>query len=172
LTSDEGESLLEMIQSTNRNGNLLYRGSRDGFTALAFHEKCDGKSNTVTIIKTDEDYVFGGYTSAAWHSKGNFIKDANAFIFSLRKNGISDDKKKFKVKNENKAIYGNLKYGPAFGDSDIVILDGSNKKPTSFSTFCVAYECPQGYEFRKAKQFLAGSSKWLTTEIEVYRIHQ
>ena len=161
-----------MIQSTNRNGNLLYRASRDGFTALAFHEKCDGKSNTVTIIKTDEDYVFGGYTSAAWHSKGNFIKDANAFIFSLRKKGILVDKKKFKIKNENKAIYGNLKFGPVFGESDIVIKEGLFKETISFSKLCDSYKCPPGFEFRKARQFLAGSSKWLTTEIEVYRINR
>ena len=45
-------------------GNLLYRATRDGFTASAFHEKCDGKENTITIIKTNGNYVFGGHTSA------------------------------------------------------------------------------------------------------------
>ena len=30
---------------------LLYRASEDGFGADAFHSKCDGKSNTMIIIK-------------------------------------------------------------------------------------------------------------------------
>ncbi len=30
---------------------LLYRGSRDGFSSREFHLKCDGKSNTLTVIK-------------------------------------------------------------------------------------------------------------------------
>jgi hypothetical protein len=39
--------------TNSKNGTLLYRGTRDGFTAKSFHEKCDGKENTITIIKTD-----------------------------------------------------------------------------------------------------------------------
>ena len=30
--------------------HLLYRASRDGFSAAAFHEKCDGHSPTLTIV--------------------------------------------------------------------------------------------------------------------------
>jgi hypothetical protein len=58
-------------------GNLLYRATRDGFTASAFHEKCDGKENTITIIKTNGNYVFGGYTSAKWNS--NNVEATNRF---------------------------------------------------------------------------------------------
>jgi hypothetical protein len=31
---------------------LLYRVSNDGDDASVFHEKCDGKSNTLTVIKS------------------------------------------------------------------------------------------------------------------------
>jgi hypothetical protein len=35
--------------------NLLWRGSRDGFTAKEFHRRCDGRANTLTLIAdTDE----------------------------------------------------------------------------------------------------------------------
>ena len=32
--------------------NLIYRASRDGFKSSNFHEKCDGKENTITFIKS------------------------------------------------------------------------------------------------------------------------
>lgn len=31
---------------------LLYKGSRDGYSALSFHLKCDDKYPTVTLIKS------------------------------------------------------------------------------------------------------------------------
>ncbi len=32
---------------------LLYRGSKDGFTAAAFWQRCKGKANTLTIAKVN-----------------------------------------------------------------------------------------------------------------------
>ena len=49
----------------------LYRGSRDGFTAGAFHEKCDKKGETITIIRNEDNgqkNIFGGYSSKSWLS--------------------------------------------------------------------------------------------------------
>ncbi len=49
--------------------SLLYRGSRDGFGAANFHSKCDGHSNTLTILKAHgTSYIFGGFTSITWDS--------------------------------------------------------------------------------------------------------
>jgi hypothetical protein len=112
LNDDEASWLAEITQSSK--GTLLYRATRDGFTANAFHAKCDGKSKTITIIMTNGNYVFGGYTSAAWNSAGTYIADTNAFIFSLRRNGVSKCEK-FMVKNPNMAIIGHKHYGPIFG---------------------------------------------------------
>ena len=105
LILNEGEclSLVEMTQSSN--GELLYRATRDGFTSQAFHSKCDNKANTVTIIKNNLNYVFGGYTSATWNGTSKWINDPNAFIFSLRRNGNSTNEK-FMVKKPRCAIYG------------------------------------------------------------------
>ncbi len=33
---------------------LLYRASRDGFQSKNFHDKCDGKVKTLTVIKSKE----------------------------------------------------------------------------------------------------------------------
>lgn len=45
---------------------LLYRGSRDGFSAADFHEKCDHLSETIVFIETTTGNAFGGKTSATW----------------------------------------------------------------------------------------------------------
>ena len=96
------------------NGILLYRASSDGFTSEAFHANCDGKHETITIIKTNTNYVFGGYASSAWNSSCAYIEDNDAFIFSLRRNG-DFDAQKFTIKDPTKALIGHYSYGPIFG---------------------------------------------------------
>ena len=44
---------------------ICYRASVHGWSARSFHNKCDGKNNTVTIIQNGI-YVFGGYTDIPW----------------------------------------------------------------------------------------------------------
>jgi hypothetical protein len=49
---------------------LLYRGSRDGMTAAAFHDKCDGKGPTLVLVAGQSEgqpvCVFGGYAGKSW----------------------------------------------------------------------------------------------------------
>ena len=49
---------------------LIYSGCRDGWTAPDFHRCCDGKSPTITSVKTTSGYIFGGYTDQAWVTPG------------------------------------------------------------------------------------------------------
>ncbi|XP_066022523.1 uncharacterized protein [Pocillopora verrucosa] len=44
---------------------LCYRASLHGWNGRDFHTRCDGKKNTVTVIKKDQ-YVFGGYSDVSW----------------------------------------------------------------------------------------------------------
>ena len=44
---------------------LCYRASTYGWAVSTFHSRCDGKRDTVTIIKKGQ-YVFGGYTDIPW----------------------------------------------------------------------------------------------------------
>ncbi len=41
----------------------LYQASVDTFAAAKFHELCDGKGPTLTLIKTTANHIFGGYTT-------------------------------------------------------------------------------------------------------------
>ena len=49
---------------------LCFRACTHGWAASTFHSRCDGKRNTVTIIKV-EQYVFGGYTDIPWGKLNN-----------------------------------------------------------------------------------------------------
>ena len=40
----------------------------DGSGASTFHNNCDGKGPTVTIIRAGQ-YIFGAYTDVSWRSK-------------------------------------------------------------------------------------------------------
>ena len=44
---------------------LCYRASTHGWAGTTFHSRCDGKRDTVSIIKSGQ-YVFGGYTDIPW----------------------------------------------------------------------------------------------------------
>jgi hypothetical protein len=65
----EGEQeYLELIKlcefSPNDKWSLLYRGTRDGFTGRDFHSRCDGHSNTLTLLKAKgSSFIFGGFTT-------------------------------------------------------------------------------------------------------------
>jgi len=65
----------------------LYVASRDGDRGIDFHEKCDGKGPTVTIIKSTTGYVFGGYTDVSWSCcTADWHSSTTSFLFQLRPN--------------------------------------------------------------------------------------
>jgi hypothetical protein len=72
---------------------LLYRGNRDTYKASRFHELCDNKGPTISIIKSKCGKVFGGYTATPWSSVRGYKKDEKAFLFSL------SNKIKYKAKD-------------------------------------------------------------------------
>ncbi len=163
-----------------KNSRLLYRATRDGFNASSFHRKCDSVSKTITIIKTDSNYVFGGFTSAYWNSIDDWVSDEKAFLFSLRRNGVSNNEKfnlKFDSWQSSYAVYASQYAGPSFGGgNDIYICDNSNIQSSSYSYFCTSYECSSACTNSRdswscGRSYLAGSyDGWLTTEIEVFEI--
>src|SRR6266498_3953913 len=64
---------------------LLYRASRDGNTAAAFHEKCDNKGPTIAIAKIiNSEQIVGGYNPLDWKPvKDNYKSTKDSFIFSF-----------------------------------------------------------------------------------------
>lgn len=71
LRKAEMSYLSSMLYTRLRTNNpfylqLLYRSTRDGSNSLAFHSKCDGIPNTVTLIQSLNGHVFGGFTRIPW----------------------------------------------------------------------------------------------------------
>ena len=144
---------------------LLYRASVDGYASKDFHKKCDGHSQTLAIIKTTKNYVFGGYKKKAWTSFGYYSNDKSAFIFSLINK--ENNPQIMKAKSPESVLGRPTgSYGLRFAD-DFVIADSSNNNTESFSNLCDAYYCTD--HIYEAKSFLAGSKYFQVKEIEVYK---
>ena len=157
---------------------MKYRASKDGFSAQNFHTKCDGVSNTLTIIKTTNGNIFGAFAEKAWINGSN-VQDPKAFIISL----INKDNNPFKATIPsthpyhyyNGSCYYALYYGsggPSFGydnyngNYSISIASNSNVNQSSSTNFGYAFN-HQSYP--AGSTILAGSSTFQTIEIEVFK---
>jgi hypothetical protein len=153
--------------------SLLYRGTRDGFGAHDFHSKCDGHSNTLTILKArHSSHIFGGFTSAIWDSLNQWKVDSNAFLFSLaNKDGTRPCKMKIDPNRSQYAIWSLAGNGPTFGIHDVRIVNDANRAMNSCSNLGSTYKLPTCVnESREdASLFLAGSQYFQLSEIEVYQ---
>ena len=87
---------------------LLFRMSRDGNQSSIYHNLCDNQENLLTIIETDNNLKFGGFSSQSWGIPGLYID--KTFMFSLNK------MKKFERLNNNKSMHNRKSYGPVFGN--------------------------------------------------------
>jgi len=63
LKVEQKKKLNEFYGKSSQQWELIYKASRDGFDANTFHSRCDNKGPTITIIQSNNGYLFGGYTS-------------------------------------------------------------------------------------------------------------
>lgn len=154
-----------------RSGILLYRPSRDGYSPENFHRLCDSKGPTLILVKTSDNYVFGGYNPLSWINENMYNETEDAFIFS-----VSDGKYRRPLKcpvkkaKKNFAIKQNIQeYSPGFGETnDADLFIAFKNINNSYSYLGNTYSCPEGYN---PAEFLAGrSTKWEITDVEVYAV--
>ena len=163
-------SFLALTGLENQSFSLLWRGSRDGFDAATFHRLCDGKANTVTVVKNTNGIIFGGFTSIPWKSSGDYKADSQAFLFSLT--NPSNEPVKLNVHLEDCAVYHHSSYGPTFGlRHDLCVSSLSNKNRNSRMNLRV-YESPNGKSGKEGGKSIVGGSdnKFQTVEVEVYQV--
>ena len=137
---------------------IVYRASRDGFSAEMFHLKCDQIAPTITILKSKQNgYIFGGFTEAFWSGNEVQKRDSNAFIFSLTNK--ENYPCKMNVAVEENAVFCSPFVGPSFGIGDIHIEDNANSynEFNSFSDLGAAFHSKFVFDSNDAKCFLAGS---------------
>ena len=105
----------------------IFTMSINGSSSKNFHNCCDNKGPTLTLIQTKKNQIFGGFTPLNWESSGDPLIDLydQTFLFSL------NSSKTFNLINKEKtAIYCNREYGPSFGAGDLSIESNMKKGET------------------------------------------
>jgi len=122
----------------DKNWTLAFRGSRDGFTGAKFHQYCDNKGETYIIIKSQNNYIFGGYAPRSWtgsSGSSTYINDAKAFIFTV-KNPHNIQPTKYMNSTGNYSMYDNPSYLSTFGGGHDICVDATTctvKFPHSYT---------------------------------------
>jgi hypothetical protein len=144
---------------------LIYRATVDGFECADFHKKCENVPNTVSIIRSSNGNVFGGFTTQTWDCTKNYKSDDDAFMFSLVNQYNRPQKMFIKPEKSKYAIRCNSKYGPSFGYNDIVNLYDSIADYEYTSNVGETYNYIGTVD---SENYLADSREFSVNEIEVY----
>ena len=162
-----------MEQKTNKNiiFKLVYRASRDGDSAEEFHKRCNDIGANITLVKTDKDIKFGGFTNFDWdiQNKETTITnpedgvekdDEKAFCFSLSLNKIY-----LHNKDKKGAIFCYEKNGPTFSLNTFTIYDNILSK----GGYCGRME-NSNFIGQEADYEISGEERFNIKELEVFEI--
>jgi hypothetical protein len=152
---------------------LLLRGSRDGFGASVFHNRCNGHRNTVTVILDTKANIFGGFTPIPWESQRSKSsrgacrddKSLRSFLFTL-KNPHNVSARKFMLQPGKEAINCDHRLGPSFVGISVANDCNANTQ-SSTADFGMSYINNTGL---KGSTFFTGSPTFEVNEIEVFEI--
>ena len=146
-----------------KNINVLFKSCKDGDATSTFHQKCDGKQFTVTLVKTTSNRRFGGFTTIGWDQSSAYKNDRYAFIFSF------DNKENYFVNDASgsNAIYCHSSYGPTFGDGhDFYIANGCKNNTSSYDNTQYRYYNKE----RKSTYALATQKNFQVENYEVFQL--
>ena len=74
---------------------LIYKATKDGDSIDNFHYHCDNISNTLIIIKINENKIFSGFTTELLNLDNSIKQDDFTFLFSVDKQKIYKMQKYF-----------------------------------------------------------------------------
>ncbi|CAF3404582.1 unnamed protein product [Rotaria sp. Silwood2] len=77
------QKLNEFYDKFNQHWKLIYKTPHDDFDAKTFHSRCDNQGPTMTIILSNNNYLFGDFTAIPWTSDNSNKSDTTAFLFTL-----------------------------------------------------------------------------------------
>ena len=139
---------------------MLYSAKINGDKSQKFHELCDNHKNTLVLIKTDLNVIFGGFAGKMWNSlELGRKKDIKSFLFSF----------------ENKKIYNpklDSKYHLFCSDNDVPFFYAFSVDNLCLQNggFCdEIYKC--NYDsFETEYELNNGSKQFKIDELEVYEV--
>ena len=157
LTHQQIANLTRMgTLSVHAQWDLLYRASRDGFTAESFHKRSGDMKHTLTVVRSSNGYVFGGYYDSPCNSTSVLIEDMSlkGFMFGFDRYVEPTCLVKW-ISNTVRCLHG---YGPVFGDNyEIVIANNSNNNQESYSSLIYS---PILADNEDAQIYVAGTYKF------------
>lgn len=117
---------------------LCYRKSVNGASPTTFHNLCDNRGPSLTVVQLVNGYTIGGYTDIAWTSScaGGCLRPyGHNFIFSLTSN------KKYSQGGELRSwsVYHNINSGPCFGGGPNLFIN--EQMDLGYSYFPYGYTC-------------------------------
>ena len=163
------KKLNELYGKQDQRWELIYKASRDGFDTNAFHTRCNNQGPAVTIVQSNNGYLFGGCTGVGWTSSGgSYINDTTAFLFTLTNaHNIPPTKYLFKPSSEvGEAKCGEVLEPTFVFGHDLVLAANSNSNNSSYSNFPYGYTDTTGH----GNNTFAGSYNFTTTDIEVFKL--
>ena len=127
----------------------LFDSEIHGDSAAAFHNLCDYKYNTISVVETTTGHRFGGFTSECFESPSDYFdkKDDLSFVFSLDKMRIYD------VIKGKYAISCDKNYGPYFRDDHICIVDEFFTKESGTCIKGKGFNTLKNYELNSGKKY-------------------
>ena len=148
---------------------LIYRGTRDGFTAAEFHRLCDGKPNTFTIVRDPTGSIFGGFADIPWSSTRKFEPSRASFLFTLSLHGARNPlaaRQCNVIRNPTQALFHHDAHLAVFGGGhDLLIAEGCNTHHNS--TVCLGHTY-QDHGFPHL--FTGGAAHFRVDELEVFAV--
>ena len=165
LKEEDCELISKWIKADNQRINkiafkLCYDARKNGDDKNNFDKFCHNAGPTLLVIKTESNYIFGGYTKENWENTNetSYKKDNTAFLFSL------NNKERIKVKNSDRAIVNDKNYGPIFGHGNAYEI-------------CLFYpllsnkiQIMEGGDYGDKKNILIGNESKKPIEIEIYKV--
>ena len=156
---EKEKAIKNWIDPFNKNikFELLFRKSRDGSSCQTFHQYCDNKGPSLTLVETTKGYKFGGYNPFSFQSQIGYSpkNDNKTFIFSLNL------MKKFFKKSEDSLVYFDPNFGPCFGKggTDFYLEKNLDEGCTISKSFLTNSELTNGE-----------SGVFEVSELEIYQV--
>ena len=181
ITDEQSDEFLKLIKEKeaikniyDREWNLLYRLSDDGFDLEMVRKKCHGKEEILAFIETEKKNIFGGYLSVGWpFLNGSYqqtIDDDDSFLFLIQ--SFKNDKMDiFPVRDPNYpySSVSSQSYVCIFGGGyDICIGKDCQTNMSSYTRGNNYVNLPAGYLNGDTHD----ESKFNVKNIEVYQLLQ
>ncbi|KAJ5067944.1 pep-cterm sorting domain-containing protein [Anaeramoeba ignava] len=140
---------------------LGFSTRKDGFSCQKWHDLCDNQGKTLILIKTSDNFIFGGFTSVGW---------IQMHLFFLLQNPRNDPPQRFLVREKSYALeYDYSESGPDFVDFGL----SQDMHQGHSESFGASYVIPKEIDFdmEKSWDYLGGSfGEWEVQELETYFI--